>query len=88
MGGMTDQVNATNFLITTKAGVRNLTFALTESVTPEVREILRHQLNYAIKAHENITQYMMEKGYYYPSDLDAQSKVDLKAAKTALNLAD
>ncbi|WP_062047295.1 spore coat protein [Bacillus sp. JCM 19034] len=88
MSGMTDQVIATDFLIATKSAVRNLTFALTESATPEVREVLRGQLNDAIEAHERISQYMMAKGYYHPSDLEQQLKVDLKASKTALQLAD
>ncbi|SDJ80385.1 spore coat protein [Sediminibacillus albus] len=88
LSGMTDQVIATDFLISTKSAVRNMTFALTEAATPEVRDVLRGQLNYAIEAHEKISQYMMEKGYYHPSDLDEQLTVDLKASKAALKLAD
>ncbi|WP_163972192.1 spore coat protein [Oceanobacillus halotolerans] len=88
MAGMTDQVIATDFLISTKTAVRNLTFALTESATPEVREELRKQLNYEIEAHEKIAQYMMKKGYYNPSDLEEQLDVDLKASKAALKIAD
>ncbi|MBS3678901.1 spore coat protein [Ornithinibacillus massiliensis] len=87
MAGMTDQVIATDFLITTKTAVRNLTFALTESVTPDVRSILREQLRYAIDAHEKISHYMMEKGYYHPSNLDKQLEVELKASKAASKLA-
>lgn len=87
MAGMTDQVIATDFLISTKSAVRNLTFALTESVTPEVREALRTQLQYSIEAHEKISQYMMEKEYYHPDDLDKQLKVELKTSKAALKLA-
>lgn len=79
MSGMTDQVIATDFLISTKSAVRNLTFALTESITPEARSILREQLSYSIEAHEKIGQYMMKKGYYHPSNLDEQLKVELKA---------
>ncbi|MFC4401996.1 spore coat protein [Gracilibacillus xinjiangensis] len=87
MAGMTDQVIATDFLISTKTAVRNLTFALTESVTPDVREVLQKQLTYAMEAHEKISQYMMEKGYYNPSDIEEQLEVDLKASKAALKLA-
>lgn len=87
MAGMTDQVIATDFLITTKTAVRNLTFALTESVTPDARNLLQEQLTYAIDAHEKISQYMMEKGYYHPSDLDKQLDVELKASKAACKLA-
>lgn len=74
-------------MISTKSAVRNLTFALTESVTPEAREVLREQLDYAIQAHEKTSQYMMEKGYYYPSNLEEQLEVDLKASKAAMKLA-
>ncbi|SFE97251.1 spore coat protein [Alteribacillus iranensis] len=88
LSGMTDQVIAVDYLISVKSAVRNLTFALTEAVTPEVREILHHQLNDAIQSHEKISQYMMDKGYYYPSDLEEQRKVDKKASQTALKLAD
>lgn len=87
LSGMTDQVIATDFLISAKSAVRNLSFALTESITPDVRSILHEQLNYSIEAHEKISQYMMKKGYYYPSDLDEQLKVELKASKAALKLA-
>lgn len=87
LSGMTDQVIATDFFITAKSGVRNLTFALTECVTPEVREALRKQLNDAIEIHEKISQYMQEKGYDHPSNLEDQLKVDVKASKAALKLA-
>ena len=87
LAGMNDQVIATDFLISAKAAVRNLSFALTESVTPEAREVLREQLRDAIETHERISQYMMEKGYYHPSNLDEQLKVEQKAAKAALKLA-
>ncbi|MFD1607077.1 spore coat protein [Oceanobacillus luteolus] len=87
MSGMTDQVIALDFLISSKAAVRNLTFALTESVTPEVRTLLRGQLNDAIQTHKQISQYMIKKGYYHPRDFDKQLKVELKASKAALKLA-
>lgn len=87
MGGMTDQVIAVDFLISSKAAVRNLAFALTEAVTPEVRTVLQGQLNDAIQTHKLISTYMMEKGYYHPKDFDEQLKVGRKAFKAALKLA-
>jgi len=87
MGGMTDQVIATDFLIAAKAGVRNYTVALTEAATPELRTALREQLRDAIQTHENITNYMIAKGYYHPHELSEQLQVDLTAASTATNLA-
>jgi similar to spore coat protein len=87
MGGMTDQVIATDFLMSTKAGVRNYTIAITESATPELRSALREQLRAAIQTHENITNYMIAKGYYHPHELKEQLQVDLTASSTALNIA-
>lgn len=87
MGGMTDQVIATDFLISAKAGVWNYTIAITETGTPELKAALRAQLNDAIASHEKITNYMIAKGYYHPHDLREQLLVDLKVSDTALNLA-
>ena len=88
MGGMTDQVIATDFLISAKAGVRNYTVALTETATPELRMALREQLRAAIQTHEDITNYMIAKGFYHPHELSEQLQVDLTVANTATNLAE
>jgi similar to spore coat protein len=40
----------------------------------------------AIDAHQNITDYMVSKGYYHPSDMNEQLAVDMKTTQTALNL--
>nr|WP_322448209.1 spore coat protein [Bacillus sp. 31A1R] len=88
MGGMTDQVNATDFLISTKAGIRNLAFALTETATPELRATLREELRNAVETHEQISNYMISRGMYHPNDLGEQLKLDLQITDTALNLAD
>ncbi|UTR10543.1 spore coat protein [Evansella sp. LMS18] len=88
MAGMTDQVIATDFLISSKATVKDLSFAVTEAATPELRSVLRTQLKDAIVTHELITNYMIEKGYYHPNDIKEQIGVDLKASKAALKLAD
>lgn len=87
MGGMTDQVIATDFLISAKAGVRNYAVAITETGTPELKAALRTQLNDAIATHEKITNYMIAKGYYHPHNLKEQLEVDLTVSETALNLA-
>ncbi|WP_042461538.1 spore coat protein [Neobacillus dielmonensis] len=87
MGGMTDQVIATDFLISTKSGIRNYTVAITEAATPELRAVLKEQLLAAIQTHENITNFMMAKGFYHPHELSEQLQVDLTAANTATNLA-
>jgi len=84
---MTDQVIATDFLISAKAGVRNYAVAITETATPELKAALRAQLSDAIAAHEKITNYMVAKGYYHPHNLSEQLQVDLTVSETAMNLA-
>lgn len=86
MGGMTDQVIATDFLNSAKSGIRNTAFAITETASPELRAALREQLRSAVETHGLISDYMVSKGYYHPQDIIEQSKVNLKAASTALNL--
>ncbi|MFJ8069974.1 spore coat protein [Peribacillus sp. NPDC096447] len=86
MGGMTDQVIATDFLNSAKSGIRNTAFAITETASPELRAALREQLRSAVETHGLISDYMVSKGYYYPQDISEQSKVNQKAANTALNL--
>jgi similar to spore coat protein len=86
MGAMTEQVVATDFLLSAKTGVKTLALAITETSTPEVRETLKQYLNDAIDTHEQIFKYMVDKGYYHPHNLTDQLNVDLQAAQTALNL--
>lgn len=88
MGGMTDQVIATDFLISAKANIRNLAFAITEASTPAVKEVLREQLKHAVLTHEKISSYMMDEGMYHPSDLSKQLQTDLTITDTALKLTD
>ncbi|WP_075981256.1 spore coat protein [Bacillus massilinigeriensis] len=87
MGGMTDQVIATDFLISSKATVRNYALAITEAGTPELRLTLKEQLRDAVRSHERITNFMIAKGYYQPHELKGQLLVDLRASDTAVNLA-
>lgn len=86
MGGMTDQVIATDFLISAKSGVINTALAVTEAATPELRATLREQLSSAIDTHEKISHYMISRGYYHPHDLSKQLQVDIDATHTAQNL--
>ncbi|PLR98750.1 spore coat protein [Bacillus sp. T33-2] len=88
MGGMTDQMIATDFLFSAKDAVRNLAFAVTETATPDLKAALRAQLRTAIDTHETITAYMMSRGYYHPYNLGEQLGVDVTASSTALNLSD
>lgn len=86
MNKMTDQVIATDFLISAKSGIINYSIALTEAASPKVRAALRRQLYDALLTHETISNYMIKKGYYHPHNLDEQYKVDLNTTNTTLNL--
>ncbi|WP_077212209.1 spore coat protein [Bacillus dakarensis] len=86
MGGMTEQVIATDFLMAAKSGIKNYALALTECYTPELRQALTEQLNDAIRTHEQITNYMVNKGYYHPIHVKEQLNLDLQAAQTAMGL--
>ncbi|MCT8975044.1 spore coat protein [Clostridium sp. CX1] len=87
MDKLSDQVIATDFLVSAKSAVRNYSIALTETTSPEIRSTLRRQLNDAITTHEVISSYMMRKGYYHAYNLQEQFKVDMQTTETALNLA-
>jgi similar to spore coat protein len=86
MNKLSDQVIATDLLVSAKSAVRNYSIALTETTSQEVRAALRKQLSDAITAHETISNYMMKKGYYNAYDLQEQYKVDMQTTDTALNL--
>lgn len=86
MGGLTDQVIASDFLISTKSGVKMTAFALTEAATPELRSALREQLMAEIAAHESISRYMIENELYHPHDFAKQVQVDADLAQISQKL--
>lgn len=87
MNAMTDQVIATDLLMSAKSGVINYSRAVTEAATPEVRAVLRHQLEEAVVLHEQVTAYMMSRGWYHPYNPAEQMKIDMQTANTALGIA-
>ncbi|PLR76300.1 spore coat protein [Bacillus sp. V3-13] len=87
MDAMNEQVIATDFLFATKADIKMIARAITESATPEVRETLTQYLNDSIDKHQEITDYMVSKGYYHPNDMSKQLSIDLQAAQKATNTA-
>jgi len=81
-----DQAIATDLLMSSKAGVRNLAIAITETATPEVKKVLKRELENAIDLHDKIAQYMIEKEMYHAYDMKEQVAQDLKNAEEALNV--
>ncbi|WP_052098139.1 spore coat protein [Paenibacillus stellifer] len=80
MPEMADATFATDFLSRAKQGVRNIAFALTETASPEVRELLKKMLTQAIALHQEITALMIEKKWFHPYELGEQYKLDQLSA--------
>lgn len=83
---LSDQVIATDFLISIKSAIRNYGIAITETTNKEVRTVLRKQLQEAITTHEIISNYMIKRGFYNAYDPAEQVRLDLQIAAAALNL--
>ncbi|WP_336758123.1 spore coat protein [Paenibacillus sp. USHLN196] len=83
---MTDDVIAMDFLMNAKSSVRNYAMAVTECVTPEIKQILMKQLDEAIDSHEKISNYMVQQGLYHPYHIPEQIQLDLQNIQTAMNI--
>lgn len=83
---LTDQVVATDLLLAAKNGVRTYAMAITETSSPEIRTTLEKQLEQNINVFEQVSNYMIEQGWYQPWNVNAQLEMDLTQATTALNL--
>ncbi|MEJ3720457.1 spore coat protein [Paenibacillus polymyxa] len=81
---LTDQMIAADFLNTAKSGVRNYAMSVTEAGTPEIKAMLIKQLDEAIDMHEQISTYMIERGWYHPWNVNEQLSMDLQNINTAL----
>ncbi|PLT32236.1 spore coat protein [Bacillus sp. V5-8f] len=79
-----DSFFAGDLLAFAKSSVRNYAIAITETATPMLREVLRKQLNVAIKAHGRIFYYMYEKGLYDSYNLSNILQTDVVLAQRAL----
>lgn len=86
MDKMTDQVIATDFLISAKSAIQNYAVAITETTSSEFREVLKRQLKETIFTHETISNYMIANGYYHAYNLQEQFKLDIETTDTALKL--
>ncbi|WP_075981259.1 spore coat protein [Bacillus massilinigeriensis] len=87
MPHLADSAFAMDFLLSVKNGIRNYGFAITETASPELRNILLKQMEAAIDLHGEISDFMIEKGWLNPTNFKEQYKVDLKSAETAVQIA-
>lgn len=84
MPELADTTLATDFLMRAKEGVRNTAIALTETVSPEARALLRNQLREGIALHQEITELMMRKKWFHPYELNEQYQLDQLSAKNTM----
>lgn len=86
MNILSDQTIASDLLIGSKTGVRNLAYAITETASPQLREVLKRHLNDAITSHEKITNYMMNQNWYPAYNVDQLIQMDLQTAQNIINM--
>ncbi|OAA95140.1 spore coat protein [Clostridium coskatii] len=86
MPKIVDSTAALDFLLSAKTGIRNCAIALTETATPEVRTVLHNQLKNAINMHDEISNLMVNKGWFHPCDLDKQFQTDIESSNTAVQI--
>lgn len=75
---MNDQIIASDLLSGVKAGIKSTAAALTETATPEVHHTLEQQLQQGLQFHQQLTQFMMNKGWYQPYDVPQMIQSDLQ----------
>ena len=81
---MDDQIVASDLLISAKTEVKSYASALTEAATQEVRTILKRQMDEAISFHEQVCDFMIQKGWYNAYNTSEQIKMDLSQAQSTI----
>lgn len=82
---LSDQVVASDMLIFAKTGVKTYASAITEATTPDVRKILKKQLDEAISFQEQLGAFMISKGWYTADNINVQIQKDLTQAQNTIN---
>ena len=86
MNTLSDQVIAMDLLMACKTGIKMYALAATESATPEVKATFEKHLHEAIGTHAKVTEYMMQRGFYHPYNIQEQIQLDQSNVQTALNI--
>lgn len=87
MPELADMTFAMDFLARAKLGVRTSAAALTETVSPEARKLLKKQLFDGIALHQEISELMIRKRWFHPYELREQYKLDQLSANNTLDIA-
>lgn len=86
VGDMNEQIIAADFLLNANAAIRDYGTILSETSSPEMREVLRKQLDSAISMQERIQKYMLSRNYYHvyhPADFSHSNR---KGGNASMNL--
>ncbi|MDC0759605.1 spore coat protein [Brevibacillus sp. AG] len=86
MPEMADMTFAMDFLVRSKEDVRNTAIALTETVSPEARAVLRKQLHQGIAIHQEIAELMISKKWFHPYELNEQYQLDQLSALNTIQI--
>ena len=81
-----DNVKVGQLLGMAKGNVRNYATAITETATPQLRKVLKKHLNDGVDMHEDVFNYMYQRGLYPAYDLEKLLKNDMDNATKALNM--
>ena len=82
---LSDQVVASDMLIFAKSGVKIYASAITEATTPAVRKILKKQLDEAISFQEQLSAFVINKGWYNADNINEQLQKDLTQSQNTLD---
>ncbi|MGY3716615.1 spore coat protein [Sutcliffiella cohnii] len=77
---------AGDFLAFAKSAVRNYSVAITETATPQLRAVLKKQLNGAVDTHAKVFYYMYERSIYPSYDLNQLLQNDVELANKAISM--
>ncbi|WP_442595720.1 spore coat protein [Neobacillus sp. D3-1R] len=87
MPNLADSSFAMDFLLSVKNGIRNYSVAITETANTDLRSVLIKQMEAALDLHAEISDLMISKGWLHPYDINEQYPLDIKAAETAVQIA-
>ena len=75
---LSDQIIASDLLNGVKTSIKESAAALTETVSPEVHRTLEQQLSQALRFHEQMTHFMVQKGWYKPYNVQQMVQADIQ----------
>ncbi|MGE5396250.1 MAG: spore coat protein [Chitinophagales bacterium] len=84
--GFTDQHIIMDLMNSAKQGIRSYAWAISETATPELRNVLTQQLADAIRMHEEVTNFAMMKGLYHAYNTQEQIQMDMQNVQQVLNM--